>query len=73
MKTFKVWGICQNEAPRFAVFADQPRNSVVLLLAKQEFMVDGLAMLGIGIVLPILFFTFRNKSPLFSFATRFHL
>ena len=47
-------GIYRNEAPRFAVFADQPSNSVGTSAGKKEFMVDGfLAKLSIGIVLPI--------------------
>ena len=45
MKTLKVWGIYQTEAPIFAVFA---------VPVRKEFMVDVLpANMGIGTVLPI--------------------
>ena len=43
-----VENFCQNEAPRFTVFADQPCGPSA---GKKEFMVDGLlATLGNGIV-----------------------
>ena len=47
-------GIYQNEAPRFAVFADQPETLCGTSAGEKEFMVDGLlAKLGIGVVLRI--------------------
>ena len=71
LPTWKRWrcgGISQNQAPRFAVFADQRRNAWTWSFFWQEFMVDGLlAGIGIAVALPIRWSPLSTGCPVLTY------
>ena len=73
MKTLKVWRIYRNEAPRIAVFANQPSNSVVFPLErKNSWLTAYWQNLALELCFPVVLHISRQVS-LYSSARGFHL